>query len=206
MFARERTSPVPRQRPSTSLLVRSAASAGEKSVSCRPVRLRTRGGNRTSRARAFSASRGLRTRVFAGVVVRCRAVATSQMFPESLGSTFGVLQRPTSNQAMQLTASKPNVHALRVCHPRSGCVERYIGLAAADLVTRQAYDAHTGCIDDAHGHISDNLRHRGMGLPNQAANRLATSLVAVRVTRGIWVLDRHALNLRCVQHFLSRRR
>ncbi len=40
------------------------------------------------------------------------------------------------NQAMQLTASKLAVHALRVCHPRSGSVERHLGLAAADLVSR----------------------------------------------------------------------
>jgi hypothetical protein len=37
---------------------------------------------------------------------------------------------------MQLTASKLAVQALRVCHPRSGSVERLLGLAAADLVTR----------------------------------------------------------------------
>ena len=41
-----------------------------------------------------------------------------------------------SNQAMQLTASKLGVHALRICHPGSGSVERHLGLAAADLVAR----------------------------------------------------------------------
>ena len=66
----------------------------------------------------------------------CDGVATSQMFPESLGSTYSVLQRPTSNQAMQLTASKLAVYVLRVCHPRCAFVASLSGLAAADLVSR----------------------------------------------------------------------
>ena len=42
----------------------------------------------------------------------------------------------SSNQAMQLTASKPVVHALSVCHPRFPLRRDRIGLAAADLVSR----------------------------------------------------------------------
>jgi hypothetical protein len=37
---------------------------------------------------------------------------------------------------MQLTASKLGSYVLRVCHPRSRSVERHLGLAAADLVSR----------------------------------------------------------------------
>ena len=41
-----------------------------------------------------------------------------------------------SNQAMQRTASKPAIDAQGICHPRSCCVARFTGLAAADLVSR----------------------------------------------------------------------
>ena len=40
------------------------------------------------------------------------------------------------NQAMQLTASKPDIHAMSVCHPRFALRRSRIGLAAADLVSR----------------------------------------------------------------------
>ena len=40
------------------------------------------------------------------------------------------------NQAMQRTASKAATDALRVCHPRFGCVACCSGLAIADLVSR----------------------------------------------------------------------
>ena len=40
------------------------------------------------------------------------------------------------NQAMQLTASKPDVYASGVCHLRFPLRRRHSGLAAADLVTR----------------------------------------------------------------------
>ena len=43
---------------------------------------------------------------------------------------------PASNQAIQRTASKAATDLLRVCHPRSGCVARFTGLAVADLVSR----------------------------------------------------------------------
>ena len=42
----------------------------------------------------------------------------------------------TPNQAMQLTASKPDVHALIVCHPRFTLRRDRSGLPAADLVSR----------------------------------------------------------------------
>ncbi len=43
---------------------------------------------------------------------------------------------PTSNQAMQLTASKPVVYAWSVCRRRSMLRDMHRGLAAADLVSR----------------------------------------------------------------------
>lgn len=46
------------------------------------------------------------------------------------------MRRKPPNQAMQLTASKPDVYALSVCHPRFALRRDRIGLAAADLVTR----------------------------------------------------------------------
>ena len=134
VFAREGS--VAARRPFTSGVMRAAASANDRSVSWTPVRLSTRGGTATSRASSSGATRGVRPRVFSTVVVPCGGVATSQMFPEAFGSTSSVLQPSTSNQAMQLTASKLAVHALRLCHPRSGSVERHLGLAAADLGSR----------------------------------------------------------------------
>ena len=47
-----------------------------------------------------------------------------------------VTPRATSNQSMKLTASKPAIYALGVCHPRFLPVDRLLGLAAADLVSR----------------------------------------------------------------------
>ena len=44
------------------------------------------------------------------------------------------LKRP--NQTMQLTASKPDVHAWSVCHRKRMLRRMHIGLAAADLVSR----------------------------------------------------------------------
>ena len=47
------------------------------------------------------------------------------------------LQRPeTPNQAMQLTASKPAVHAWSVCRPERMLRDMHSGLAAADLLAR----------------------------------------------------------------------
>ena len=43
---------------------------------------------------------------------------------------------PTSNQAMQLTASKPDVHAWSVCRQERMLRGMHRGLAAADLVSR----------------------------------------------------------------------
>ena len=42
----------------------------------------------------------------------------------------------SSNQAMQLTASKPDVYAFRVCRQRGMLRFMHRGLAAADLVAR----------------------------------------------------------------------
>ena len=75
-------------------------------------------------------------RAFFRVLVRCAGVAMRQVYPESVGFTSSVLPRATPNQAMQLTASKPVVHAWGVCHQRSASMARGIGLAAADLVSR----------------------------------------------------------------------
>ncbi len=59
-----------------------------------------------------------------------------QVIPESVGFTSSVLPRATSNQAMQLTASKLVVYAWGVCHPRFLLRGASLGLAAADLVSR----------------------------------------------------------------------
>jgi hypothetical protein len=45
-------------------------------------------------------------------------------------------RRRTSNQAMQLTASKPAVYAFRVCRRERILPAMRRGLAAADLVSR----------------------------------------------------------------------
>jgi hypothetical protein len=44
------------------------------------------------------------------------------------------IERP--NQAMQRTASKPAIYALRVCHLRFAYESHLTGLAVADLVSR----------------------------------------------------------------------
>jgi hypothetical protein len=53
-----------------------------------------------------------------------------------LGSTPPAGSTPTSNQAMQLTASKLDVYASSVCHRALILRRMHRGLAAADLVSR----------------------------------------------------------------------
>jgi hypothetical protein len=47
-----------------------------------------------------------------------------------------LLPTPRPNQAMQRTASKPAIDTASLCHPPFSCVERCLGLAFADLVSR----------------------------------------------------------------------
>jgi hypothetical protein len=42
----------------------------------------------------------------------------------------------TPNQAMQRTASRTAFHFMSVCHPPDRCVDRFSGLAVADLESR----------------------------------------------------------------------
>jgi hypothetical protein len=42
----------------------------------------------------------------------------------------------TPNKAMQRTARKRTIHFMRVCHPPAVCVDRFSGLAVADLLSR----------------------------------------------------------------------
>jgi len=50
--------------------------------------------------------------------------------------SFGSIPRQRPNQAMQLTASKPDVYAGGVCRRKRISCGMHRGLAAADLVSR----------------------------------------------------------------------
>ena len=121
-------------RPFRSVAISPAASAGEESVSCRPVRLRERGGTPTSRASSRGATLEFRARVSSRVLVPCRGVTTTQPISESLGSTSCVLPPVTPNQAMQLTGTALHV-TFGVASESSLRATRAL-VPAADLVSR----------------------------------------------------------------------
>ena len=50
--------------------------------------------------------------------------------------SFGSIPRQRPNQAMQLTASKPDVYAWSACRREHMLPAMHRGLAAADLVSR----------------------------------------------------------------------
>ena len=73
-------------------------------------------------------------RVLATLPQETRELAFGQMTAARRIRDFVARKRP--NQAMQLTASKPDVYAFRVCHRNRMLRGMRIGLAAADLVSR----------------------------------------------------------------------